>query len=148
MSLTIATDSTFVMAADSQNVVTPGSRGRKSIRISSYNAYDESVILLDVKHMPEGCGTWPAFWTLSQKGPWPKGGEIDIVEGTSSPFATPTRISRLTLRPGVNQATQNLASLHTDPYCVMPQQRFQTGYVLVRLYSIVDVLMLGLSCLV
>ncbi|THH00761.1 hypothetical protein EW026_g1828 [Hermanssonia centrifuga] len=105
---TFATDSKFVMRADYENAVPPYARGRDSVRISSYDAYDESVIVLDVQHMPEGCSTWPAFWTLSQKGPWPQGGEIDIVEG-------------------VNQAAQNLASLHTTPNCVMPQQRFQTG---------------------
>ena len=81
---TIASDTSFVMRADNQNVVAPGARGRDSIRISSYNAYDESVIILDVQHMPQGCSTWPAFWTLSQKGPWPQGGEIDIVEGKHS----------------------------------------------------------------
>lgn len=78
-----ATDSKFVMRADSFKTVDPGARGRDSVRISSYNAYDESVIVLDLQHMPEGCSTWPAFWSLSQKGPWPKGGEIDFIEGMS-----------------------------------------------------------------
>ena len=33
--------------------------------------------------IPEGVGTWPAFWTLPDTnsfGPWPKSGEIDIME--------------------------------------------------------------------
>lgn len=30
--------------------------------------------------MPQGRGTWPAFWLLSASGNWPAGGEIDIVE--------------------------------------------------------------------
>ena len=25
-------------------------------------------------------GSWPAFWTVGSRGPWPKGGEIDIME--------------------------------------------------------------------
>lgn len=25
-------------------------------------------------------GSWPAFWTIGEKGPWPHGGEIDIME--------------------------------------------------------------------
>lgn len=70
------------MRADATNVVSPELRGRDSVRVSSYNSYDESVIVLDLQHMPEGCATWPAFWTLSAQGPWPHGGEIDIVEGT------------------------------------------------------------------
>lgn len=71
------------MRADSFSTVPQDARGRDSVRISSYDAYADSVIVLDLAHMPEGCGTWPAFWTLSHKGPWPNGGEIDIVEGMS-----------------------------------------------------------------
>jgi hypothetical protein len=69
------------MRADDTKVVPTNSRGRDSIRISSYKSYDDSVIVLDLAHMPEGCSTWPAFWTISQTGPWPSGGEIDIIEG-------------------------------------------------------------------
>jgi len=69
------------MRADNTNVVSPGDRGRDSIRITSQKAYDDSLIVLDLAHMPEGCSTWPAFWSVSQAGPWPTGGEIDIIEG-------------------------------------------------------------------
>ncbi|KAL6305235.1 concanavalin A-like lectin/glucanase domain-containing protein [Sparassis latifolia] len=106
--LSFATDSKFIMRADDQNVVAPSARGRDSIRIISNNAYSDSVTVLDLQHMPEGCSTWPAFWSLSQAGPWPQGGEIDIVEG-------------------VNLNNGNLASLHTTPLCTMQQQRAQTG---------------------
>lgn len=81
--LRTVSDSKFVMRVDHENVVQPGSRGRDSNRIRSYSAYSDSVIVIDVQHMPEGCGTWPAFWTLSASGPWPNGGEIDIIEGIS-----------------------------------------------------------------
>uniref|UniRef100_A0A7S2KIT3 GH16 domain-containing protein n=1 Tax=Zooxanthella nutricula TaxID=1333877 RepID=A0A7S2KIT3_9DINO len=30
-------------------------------------------------HVPYGCGTWPAFFTLG-RGPWPDAGEVDILE--------------------------------------------------------------------
>lgn len=30
--------------------------------------------------LPQGRGTWPAFWLLSSNGNWPAGGEIDIME--------------------------------------------------------------------
>jgi len=101
----------FIMRADSRFVVNPSARGRDSIRISSQNAYDEAIIVLDLSHMPAGCATWPAFWTLSQAGPWPNGGEIDIIEG-------------------VNLNTQNQATLHTTPGCTIAPQganRTQTG---------------------
>ena len=68
------------MFPDSVNKVNPTARGRDSNRIISKQAFGDSVIILDIQHMPYGCATWPAFWTLSQKGPWPAGGEIDIIE--------------------------------------------------------------------
>jgi hypothetical protein len=70
------------MRADDWSIVDPSARGRDSVRISSQTAYDEAIFVLDLAHMPAGCSTWPAFWTLSQQGPWPAGGEIDIIEGT------------------------------------------------------------------
>ena len=70
------------MRADTFHVVSPKARGRDSIRIFSNAAYGDAVMVLDIDHMPTGCATWPAFWTLSSTGPWPRGGEIDIIEGT------------------------------------------------------------------
>ncbi|EGN91804.1 glycoside hydrolase family 16 protein [Serpula lacrymans var. lacrymans S7.3] len=98
--LTIASEGKFIMRADYTDIVISGSRGRDSIRIHSKNAYDDAIFILDLSHMPEGCATWPAFWTLSQLGPWPNGGEIDIIEG-------------------VNLQNHNLASMHTTPNCTM-----------------------------
>ncbi len=56
-------------------------RGRDSVRISSQESWDDAIFVLDLEHMPTGCATWPAFWTMSATGPWPAGGEIDIIEG-------------------------------------------------------------------
>jgi len=106
--LTYATDDKFFMFPDSKNVVNPGARGRDSNRLSSKWAYDESVVIIDLEHMPHGCGTWPAFWSFSQQSDWPAGGEIDIIEG-------------------VHEAEQNLISLHTLPNCTMPETRHQLG---------------------
>lgn len=69
------------MRADDTNVVPASARGRNSVRILSNKAYGDSVAILDLSHMPQGCATWPAFWSLSATGPWPAGGEIDIIEG-------------------------------------------------------------------
>ncbi|CAE6458900.1 unnamed protein product [Rhizoctonia solani] len=98
--LTYASDSKFFMRADSTNVVKSGSRGRDSIRISSKQSYNDSVVVLELTHMPTGCGTWPAFWTVGRGVKWPQGGEIDIIEG-------------------INNQAFNLASLHTSPGCNM-----------------------------
>ena len=78
-----ASSDSFVMRADATQIVNAASRGRDSVRITSHAAYNDSVIILDLAHMPEGCATWPAFWTISHTGPWPHGGEIDIIEGMS-----------------------------------------------------------------
>jgi hypothetical protein len=40
------------------------------------------LVVADIAHMPDGCGTWPAFWSNGY-GPWPAGGEFDIIEGTN-----------------------------------------------------------------
>lgn len=81
----LASDDTFVMRVDANNTVPSTARGRDSVRIISKSSYGDSLLVLQLKHMPEGCATWPAFWTLSAAGPWPNGGEIDIIEGCSSP---------------------------------------------------------------
>ncbi|KAJ7212052.1 concanavalin A-like lectin/glucanase domain-containing protein [Mycena pura] len=72
------------------------SGNRKSIRITTQKSFTGGLVIMDAVHMPTGCGTWPAFWS---NGPdWPSGGEIDIVEG-------------------VNDYTNNQATIHTDPGC-------------------------------
>ncbi|KAH9942430.1 concanavalin A-like lectin/glucanase domain-containing protein [Epithele typhae] len=109
--LAYVTGNQFVMKADSKHVVPFGARGRDSIRIHSNQAFDESVVVLDIAHMPWGCGTWPAFWSISSAGPWPNGGEIDIIEG-------------------VNVNTANLVTLHTTPGCSMNNDRTMSGTVL------------------
>jgi hypothetical protein len=34
--------------------------GRPSVRIESKKKYNNGLIVLDLAHMPSGCGTWPA----------------------------------------------------------------------------------------
>lgn len=54
------------MGVDHTNVAP---NGRNSVRLTSNKSYNSGLIILDIAHMPEGCGTWPAFWTT---GPgWP-----------------------------------------------------------------------------
>jgi hypothetical protein len=69
------------MRADDQTILDPSGPGRNSIRITSQDSWNDAIYVLDVLHMPEGCSTWPAFWTKSAQSPWPAGGEIDIIEG-------------------------------------------------------------------
>ncbi|KAJ7648634.1 glycoside hydrolase family 16 protein [Mycena polygramma] len=103
--LTFATANTFILRADSKTV--SSGAGRNSVRIRTNNAYTTHVAVFDVAHMPQGCGTWPAIWETNESN-WPKGGEVDIVEGVND--------------QGTDQVT-----LHTSPGCTMPQSRTQTG---------------------
>lgn len=43
--------------------------GRPSVRLTSTKAYNHGLVILDLEHMPEGCGTWPAFWMVGPD--WP-----------------------------------------------------------------------------
>ncbi|KAF2204639.1 hypothetical protein GQ43DRAFT_142376 [Delitschia confertaspora ATCC 74209] len=70
--------------------------GRPSIRMNSKKTYNSGLVVLDVEHMPTGCGTWPAFWMVGPS--WPQSGEIDILEG-------------------VNEQKVNAMTLHTGPGC-------------------------------
>jgi hypothetical protein len=72
--------------------------GRDSVRLESKKTWNSGLILIDLTHMPTGCGTWPAFWTVGPN--WPNGGEIDIIEG-------------------VDVQTAVLTTLHTSNGCDM-----------------------------
>ncbi|KAF9460039.1 laminarinase [Collybia nuda] len=104
--LTFASSDHFVVRADFKNVLSSSGPGRNSVRLQSNKRFTTSVAVFNVRHMPQGCGTWPALWTVGSD--WPNQGEIDILEGVND--------------QGVNQAT-----LHTNSGCTMPSSRSQTG---------------------
>lgn len=55
---------------------------RESIRLEGKRRFNRGLFILDLRHMPAGCGVWPAFW-LTDEANWPVNGEIDIVEGVN-----------------------------------------------------------------
>ncbi|KAH9043852.1 concanavalin A-like lectin/glucanase domain-containing protein [Lactarius pseudohatsudake] len=92
----INSDGNLIMRVDTTPQVTGN---RPSVRIQSQFSFTGGLVIMDSVHMPTGCGTWPAFWT---NGPtWPQTGEIDIVEG-------------------VNDYTNNQATIHTNSGCDLP----------------------------
>ena len=70
---------------------------RYAIRLEGKTRFQRGLFVLDLEHMPAGCGTWPAFWMVDEEA-WPKNGEIDIVEG-------------------VNMQSRVKTALHTDDKC-------------------------------
>ena len=72
---------------------------RESVRLEGKERYDRGLFILDLRHMPAGCGIWPAWW-LTDEANWPDNGEIDIVEG-------------------VNNQTVAKTALHTSDRCSM-----------------------------
>lgn len=77
------TDTSVRIGVDSTNKV---SDLRPSVRLFSNETFNQGILLVDVKHMPSGCGTWPALWMLGD-GEWPANGEIDIIEGANDQSA-------------------------------------------------------------
>lgn len=61
------------MRVDSSNVT---ANGRPSVRITSDKSYESGLFVIDVEHLPTGCGTWPAFWLVGPD--WPNQGEIGM----------------------------------------------------------------------
>ncbi|KAF9040367.1 glycoside hydrolase family 16 protein [Hymenopellis radicata] len=94
--LEVNSDGNAIMRVETTDIV---SANRKSIRITTESSYNTGTLaIMDSVHMPTGCGTWPAWWS---NGPnWPIGGEIDIIEG-------------------VNNYTNNQATVHTDTGCTI-----------------------------
>ena len=75
---------------DHRDVITMRSKAtdagpRESIRIEGKTRFASDVgglFILDLDHIPVGCGQWPAFW-LTDTANWPDHGEIDVVEGVN-----------------------------------------------------------------
>ncbi|KAG8934493.1 hypothetical protein FRC02_009840 [Tulasnella sp. 418] len=105
--LTYANGNTFIIRADYKTTLNAGGPGRNSVRVISNKQWTTHVIVANVRHMPVGCSTWPAFWTTGAN--WPNNGEVDIIEG-------------------VNDQSPNHSTLHTTDGCTMNAANMvQTG---------------------
>jgi hypothetical protein len=72
---TTTTNGAARISVDTTNKWPLGGKGRPAVRLISNNSYTHGLFVADVKHMPTGCGTWPAYWLLGGD-PWPTYGEI------------------------------------------------------------------------
>jgi hypothetical protein len=64
---------------------------RESIRLEGKTRFDKGLFILDVNHMPTGCGVWPACW-LTDERVWPDHGEIDILESINAQVVAKTAV--------------------------------------------------------
>ncbi|EED81035.1 predicted protein, partial [Postia placenta Mad-698-R] len=80
--LTYTSSDTFIMRADYTTTLDASGPGRKSNRIKSNTKYNTHVAVFDIRHMPQGCGTWPALWEADDT-VGTSAGEVDILEGVN-----------------------------------------------------------------
>ena len=100
----------IMLAVDSTTQINgSSSQGRRSVRLEGKTNCNHGLLIADVGHMPQGCGTWPAFWLLGAGNSWPSTGEIDIIEG-------------------VNNQASNQMTLHTTPGCAVQNLTGQNVY--------------------
>jgi hypothetical protein len=124
--ISVEGDGSVLIRADSSK---PGQgRGRDSVRLASKDEFADGVYILDVNHMPVGCGVWPAWWTTVKSG-WPKGGEIDIIEGANALPKEGGTAWKATGNITTPQAmtSRNVASLHTADTCNADSGTYMTG---------------------
>ena len=87
-----ATAEPFVYMASAPTADGP----RESIRLEGKRRFHRGLFIIDLRHMPAGCGVWPAFW-LTDEANWPVNGEIDIVEGTKMRMRASFQSLRMTM---------------------------------------------------
>ncbi|KAH8929412.1 glycoside hydrolase family 16 protein [Atractiella rhizophila] len=97
----------LILTPDSSSNLAYGTK-RNSVKISTKRTFQVgSLIVINAWHLPYGCATWPAFWTVGT-GTWPQDGEIDIIEGA-------------------NNGQQNQIALHTSAGCSLKTPMNATG---------------------
>jgi hypothetical protein len=65
------------MRADYTSVLDPSGPGRKSVRVKTTKAYTTHAVIFDIRHMPQGCATWPAV-RESGASEWPNSGKVRL----------------------------------------------------------------------
>ncbi|KAI1787217.1 laminarinase [Ganoderma leucocontextum] len=106
--LTYSNGDTLILRTDYTTVLNANGPGRDSFRLQSNKQYTKHASVWNIRHMPQGCGTWPAIWEVGSN--WPNNGEIDVLEG-------------------INDRGRNQATLHTTSGCSMPALRNQSGTI-------------------
>lgn len=93
--------SSVYLGADFKSKTTTG---RQSVRIMSQQSWTHGLFIADINALPSVCSGWPSLWFLNPTGPWPTGGEIDMIEVSS---------------PSPQNPVGNQITLHTDAGCAV-----------------------------
>ena len=99
LSSSSSASTTTTTTTTTTHITTRGKERIESLRLEGKTRFNSGLLILDVDHIPFGCGVWPAFWTADEPN-WPNGGEIDILET-------------------FNQRTTTKTALHTSEFCDM-----------------------------
>jgi hypothetical protein len=99
---------------------------RESIRLEGKRRFNRGLFIMDVRHMPTGCGVWPAFW-LTDEANWPVNGEIGTrlfvlfasIRGRCCPRLTQSSPPTPDIVEGVNYQSEAKTALHTTNGCDM-----------------------------
>lgn len=54
LNLTYANGNTFILRSDFTTTLNPSGPGRNSVRLSSNKQYGNSLLIADIRHMPQG----------------------------------------------------------------------------------------------
>lgn len=82
--VSVTSSGTAVISIDRTSRLAAG-QPRKSVRISTTDVYQPgNLVIVDLKHVPVGCSTWPAFWMCEFR-LWQT--QITRGEGGRMPFA-------------------------------------------------------------
>nr|VWO94478.1 Mixed-linked glucanase [Ganoderma boninense] len=132
--LTFTNSNTLIIRADHTRTLSATGPGRDSVRMMSKKQYKQHVTIWNVRHMPQGCGTWPAIWEVGSN-PWPQTGEHHAFHRRQIDWAVPSVphvpgslfTGEIDIIEGANDRSPNLSTLHTGSGCTMPAKRKERG---------------------
>ena len=82
-----------------------------SVRLEGRTRFNDGLFVVDVAHVPTGCGSWPAVWLVDEED-WPKNGEVDIVEAINT-----QSVAKTALHSGGNCSMHSVpVSAHTGTW--------------------------------
>jgi hypothetical protein len=105
---------------------------RESIRLEGKNRYNAGLFIVNVDHVPTGCGVWPALW-FTDEAMWPNHGEIDLIESINTQQVAKTALHASesctmygTVPPWAKTGSWDTAELIPNQYTGIPDNYTRT----------------------